>query len=466
MKKLFLVLFKKIVHTYYGKLYNYFIEFRSEYFTQKVVKEVKSGYGCRINGEITITHPESFILGNNVHIGDNGYFFSKGGIVIGDNTHLSRNVSVYSSSHRFNGNAVPYDHHHINKPVTIGKNVWIGMNVSIVPGITIEEGAIIGMGAVVTSNVKRNQIVGNQPLRTLKERDNDIYVKNLQQGHYGGISGKQLEAEEVKLFKQTGELKKDKLFFVVSTGRSGSQAIAKILNQHQDIKCQHEPHFQLIRLSTEYAHGLKAEQDVIEELEALYNVAGYILSDKFYGESDQKIGNLISLYHRVLPDAKFIWLVRDPIKAVMSMYSRGWFNDNEFGIQRNLESPVIQSSKIFSEFRLNGILCNEFDEVEWKNMHPFERCCWYWFYWNKNIEKQLTQIDRQRWCIVGLEQLDQDLIRVNRLLNIQNYEYQIKTSNSAYYEVENYENMDDKFKEAMNRWCKPYWSYLKQNYEI
>lgn len=110
-------------------------------------------------------------IGKNVRIGENCYFYCRGGLKIGDNTIISRNVVIYTASHNYKGEKLPFDDTYITKKVIIGKNVWIGMNVNILPGVEIGEGAIIGLGATITKNVKSGEIVGNVPFRVLSMRD-------------------------------------------------------------------------------------------------------------------------------------------------------------------------------------------------------------------------------------------------------------------------------------------------------
>jgi len=151
------------------------------------------GDGCEIKGSIYISVPKKLFLGNNVHIGDNAYFKSDGEIHIGDNCHFSRNVTIYSVNHNYQGVVLPYDNTNIKKKVTIGKNVWLGMNVNIVPGIEIGDGAIIGMGATVVKNVPPLAIVGGNPAKILKYRDAKHYETLETNKSYGGNGGKPLK---------------------------------------------------------------------------------------------------------------------------------------------------------------------------------------------------------------------------------------------------------------------------------
>ena len=73
------------------------------------------------------------VIENNVHIGENAFIRAEGGLFIGENTHVSRNLMLYTVNHNYKGKNVPYDETVIKKPVHIEKNVWIGMNVNILP---------------------------------------------------------------------------------------------------------------------------------------------------------------------------------------------------------------------------------------------------------------------------------------------------------------------------------------------
>ena len=153
-------------------------------------KRVKNcGQGCHFHGLINVVCPELLSIGNNVHINDGAFINAIGGVSIGDNVHISRNLTLYSYSHNYNGKALPYDNTTIEKPVTVGKNVWIGMDVKIIPGITIGDGAIIGLGTVVSKDIPPLAIVGNQPPRIIKYRDEEHYEVLEEMEAYGGPNG-------------------------------------------------------------------------------------------------------------------------------------------------------------------------------------------------------------------------------------------------------------------------------------
>jgi len=149
----------------------------------------KCGRSVHIHYPARITGWENIEIGNNVHINRNAFIRGEGGLKIEDNVHIASNVVIYTINHNYMGNALPYDHTFIRKPVVIGKNVWIGVNVVIVPGVTIGEGAIIGAGATVSRDVPPLAIVGAQPIRIIKYRDREHYTDLEKQRRYGGVSG-------------------------------------------------------------------------------------------------------------------------------------------------------------------------------------------------------------------------------------------------------------------------------------
>jgi maltose O-acetyltransferase len=151
------------------------------------------GQKVHFHGTITIVSPTKIEMHDNVHIGNNAYLDGRGGITIGENTHISRNFVVHSSSHDYQGACLPYDDVYQLKAVNIGRNVWIGTNVVIIPGVTVGDGAIVGAGAVVSKSVPPLAIIGNQPTRILKYRDRLHYEQLEQAKSYGGVSGKPLK---------------------------------------------------------------------------------------------------------------------------------------------------------------------------------------------------------------------------------------------------------------------------------
>ena len=150
------------------------------------------GLGVKFNGICQIISPEELVIESNVHIGDNAFFSCGGGLFIGENTHISRNLVVYTVNHDYSGDRLPYDERQILKPVSIGRNAWIGMNVTVLPGTHIGEGAIIGAGSVVAGKVPPFSIYGAQIATKIGERDIEHYRRLDNSKAYGGPNGEPL----------------------------------------------------------------------------------------------------------------------------------------------------------------------------------------------------------------------------------------------------------------------------------
>ncbi len=136
---------------------------------------------ARVHGRIKVLAPHGLSVGEHVRIGEGCIFHCGGGVSIGDNSQISRRVTVYSANHDFKGQAIPYSNDYIMKPVKIGHSVWIGTGASIRPGVEIGEGAIIGMGCVVTRNVLPYEIVVAPPHAILGYRDESAFLTNMRE---------------------------------------------------------------------------------------------------------------------------------------------------------------------------------------------------------------------------------------------------------------------------------------------
>ncbi|SEW52481.1 hypothetical protein SAMN04488122_4865 [Chitinophaga arvensicola] len=125
---------------------------------------------------IKATFPQKIIFGDHIYIGPNAFLSSQGGLSISSGVVIGPGVNIYTANHRYEGaSAIPYDGATILKPVQIMENVWIGGGVTIVPGVTIGEGAIIGAGAVVTRDVPAMAVVGGNPAKIIKMRNEAEY---------------------------------------------------------------------------------------------------------------------------------------------------------------------------------------------------------------------------------------------------------------------------------------------------
>lgn len=132
--------------------------------------------------------------------------------------------------------------------------------------------------------------------------------------------------------------------FYLNVGRSGSMAVAKYF------KIEHEPdvhHPDIERLKKRI------------ELSKLRQVG--------YGETSHFWKRYLEELTTTMPKAKFVHLIRDGRKVVRSFYC---------------------ATRFFRNFKDDYSYRNEKLPIKgWSKMNRFEKCCWYWRYWNEEIEK-------------------------------------------------------------------------------
>lgn len=154
----------------------------------------------RRGGEIVLAGPgyitgvDQLTVGLNVHMGWDFFIRAEGGLTIGDNTHISHRLTVYTHNHDHKGALLPYDDTYVLKPVSIGKNVWIGINVTLLPGTTIGDGAIVGAGAVLRGEYPAGAIIGAPLAEVIGARDAEHYATLEAAGAYSGHGGKPLSS--------------------------------------------------------------------------------------------------------------------------------------------------------------------------------------------------------------------------------------------------------------------------------
>lgn len=149
----------------------------------RILNALKSGFlracGARV-GRRCIFYPGVWIMpGKNLNVGDEVDFAlgvlvtTGGGVNIGDRTLIGYHTQIFSSNHVIPpGKERIFGAGHEHKPVKIGRDVWIGANCIILPGVTVGDGAVVAAGSVITKPVDPFTIVGGNPAKLLKTREN------------------------------------------------------------------------------------------------------------------------------------------------------------------------------------------------------------------------------------------------------------------------------------------------------
>lgn len=247
------------------------------------------------------------------------------------------------------------------------------------------------------------------------------------------------------------------IVFIVSTGRSGSNAIAKILSSHNEAVCYHDSFPHLYSYSTAKLYDRESAKNIKENLRLLYDFCNMPKS-KVHGQSDQKLSALIPELSILFPNAKFLWLLRRADSFVNSAYPRGWFANSEFGYQEPHPREFFKKQALPSAFdayhRTNGCKCGVMSEIEWRSMTAFERNCWYWTYWNSMIEGHFADLDPNRTMMVRLEELDKRLAEVFSFIGLKKtVQIASKRTNEAKYKTLGRDQWNMEMEHLYEKWC-------------
>lgn len=154
-----------------------------------------------------------------------------------------------------------------------------------------------------------------------------------------------------------------KIYFFLSTARSGSKWLANFLDTATPLRCQHE--FSLnhrydykeneLKPEKRTGHGftsLVREKDFAKKL--LMESRSWIETQKNdYAEANVYLERFIPQLKEVFPDATFVHLHRDPKDVVRSIMNRNWYD-----LPDDDKHPVME---------VNG----------WNDLSQFEKLCWY-----------------------------------------------------------------------------------------
>lgn len=151
------------------------------------------GKNVVLEPHILVFHPENIRIGDNVYIGhyailkgyyknkmiigsgswigQQSYFHSAGGIVIGNNVGVGPGVKIITSLHIDERIEEPIMHGPVKfAPVKIGDGCDIGVSAVILPGVSIGQGVQVGAGAVVNTDLPSYTVAAGVPAKVIRKR--------------------------------------------------------------------------------------------------------------------------------------------------------------------------------------------------------------------------------------------------------------------------------------------------------
>jgi len=135
-------------------------------FFYKYLLGNKIASSSAIHHGLTIITPGGVIIGENTVINKNVALDGRGNITIGNHVSISAGTTILTGSHDPNSESFEF----VGKPVIIEDYVWIGTQALILPGVKLAKGSVVAAGSVVTRSTEPYTIVGGNPARYIKNR--------------------------------------------------------------------------------------------------------------------------------------------------------------------------------------------------------------------------------------------------------------------------------------------------------
>jgi len=184
------------------------------------------------------------------------------------------------------------------------------------------------------------------------------------------------------------------IFFVLSTGRTGTTWLSDILDTCPSAKVEHEPiareQIEQVRASQSYSVARTYINDF--RLKEIFLRAGNLSSIDVYGETNSALRRHLVPLKEAIPTATLIHLVRDGRDVVRSVYSRGSYAESH-PLYRDYMPPYAP-----------------FDQLEWLQLTEFERTCWAWRMENEFLRNHISRRARFEDILSSYELFKEQLL--------------------------------------------------------
>lgn len=202
-------------------------------------------------------------------------------------------------------------------------------------------------------------------------------------------------------FPSVEEVLESPCFFVLSTGRCGTLLITKILSNSSRLRVEHNPKPEL-EYASKIVHrdNLSVQAQEIAILASRFDLffLDTLLRGKIYIETNNRISLFAHGLANLLPNSKFIHIVRDPADFVRSGMRRGYYQEG-----------------VTQHQRLDGTSYSP-----WSSFSRLEKIAWEWNEINGRIEDFKGKVDSTRVITVNSEKLYTDSNATHMIFNFLN----------------------------------------------
>jgi hypothetical protein len=200
-------------------------------------------------------------------------------------------------------------------------------------------------------------------------------------------------------------------FFIVSSGRSGTAMLHKALAAAPGVDMQHEYMVQITQpLAVRHYLGLCDGAETLKTLAQTHVAAIRHSGGKHWGDSSNKLSWLIPELAQLLPEAKFVHLVRDGRKVAGSYFRKlgdECYDDRSTQIlQAHYDDPA-HAAPPPPEKKYWWPVPRRSDPAAtaFRSFDQFERIVWHWAEVNRVIIEALTALPLERHLFIRLEEM-------------------------------------------------------------
>ncbi|MBV8979105.1 MAG: sulfotransferase [Alphaproteobacteria bacterium] len=203
--------------------------------------------------------------------------------------------------------------------------------------------------------------------------------------------------------------KTTKAFFVVSSGRSGTAMLHKALAAANGVEVHHEYMVNIVQpLAVRRYQGLVDSQEALETLAQTQGAAIAWSQAGHWGDSSNKLSWLIPELAQLVPEAKFVHLVRDGRKVAGSYFRKladECYDAHSTGALaahlRGEAGPPPPEKKYWWPQPKPGDPWHD----AFAGLNQFGRIAWHWMEINRVILQALAGLPTRRRLFVRLEDL-------------------------------------------------------------
>lgn len=156
--------------------------------------------------------------------------------------------------------------------------------------------------------------------------------------------------------------------FVLSTGRTGTETLARLLSCHPAIDAHHEPSPTLLpERQAAFAEVYQRPGHFLAIFRRARRlpITHSFLRGKVYAETSARLTFFAPVICNALPRARFVYIHRHPAEVVRSGMRRRWYDGHPADRWRIVPPPGSVESQ------------------QWSDWSTFEKVCWYWKAYNR-----------------------------------------------------------------------------------